>query len=157
MFDRPGLGQPERERPTTRRWRMPARQEEIPSTIQRSPEKVRRTYQKALDNAHRGYESEERAHRAAWAAVKHVAEKKGDHWELKERPGPSDEQAAREGEAARRGEASTHGGINATKPKAQLYEDAKRAGIRGRSEMTKKELVEALERDSRRKTARRRR
>jgi hypothetical protein len=29
--------------------------------------------------------------------VKHVAEKKGDRWELKGEPGPSDEQAARSG------------------------------------------------------------
>jgi Rho termination factor, N-terminal domain len=41
----------------------------------------------------------------------------------------------------------------ADKSKRELYEDARRAGIEGRSEMTKGELVEALERHSRRETA----
>jgi cation transport regulator ChaB len=66
----------------------PARDEELPSTLARSPAQVRRTYEEALDNAHRQYGDEERAHRTAWAAVKHIAEKKGDHWELKDEPGP---------------------------------------------------------------------
>jgi len=132
---------------------MPARDEELPSTLERSPAKVRRTYGEALDNAHRQYGDEERAHRTAWAAVKHIAEKKGDHWELKDEPGPSDEQAARGGRFAREGRGETHGGVNANKSKRELYEDAKRAGIEGRSEMIKEELVEALERHSRRETA----
>jgi len=133
---------------------MPVKDEELPSTIERSPEKVRRTYEEALDAAHEQYKGDEqRAHRTAWAAVKHIAEKKGDHWELKERPGPSDEQAARGGRFARERPAETHGGVNARKSKGELYEDAKRAGIEGRSKMTKEELVDALERHSRRETA----
>ena len=133
---------------------MPARDEDLPSTLERSPAKVRRTYEEALDAAHQQYEGdEERAHRTAWAAVKHIAEKKGDHWELKDEPGPSDEQAARGGRFARERTAETHGGIDANKTKRELYEDASRAGIEGRSAMTKEELVEALERHSRRETA----
>ena len=130
---------------------MPASKEKLPSTLERSPKKVRDTYEKTLDSAHEEYGSEERAHRTAWAAVKHVAEKKGDHWEPKARKGPSDAQAAKGGRAARRG-GRTHGGINANKPKSQLYEDAKRAGIEGRSNMTKQQLVEALEKHSERAT-----
>jgi cation transport regulator ChaB len=68
----------------------PARDEDLPSTLERSPAKVRRTYEEALDNALQEYGDEERAHRTAWAAVKHIAEKKGDHWELKDEPGQSD-------------------------------------------------------------------
>jgi cation transport regulator ChaB len=131
---------------------MPAKNEDLPSTLERSPRKVQRTYEKALDNAHEEYGSEERAHRTAWAAVKHVAEKQGDHWEPKKRKGPSDRQAARSGAAARRG-GETHGGVNANKPKQELYEDAKRAGIEGRSRMNRRQLVEALEKHSRRQTA----
>jgi cation transport regulator ChaB len=136
---------------------MPARKEDIPSTLERSPEKVRRTYEETLDRAHEQYDSEERAHRTAWAAVKHVAEKKGDHWEPKDEYGPSDEQAARSGAPARRGEGETHGGVDAGKTKQELYEDAREAGIEGRSKMDKDELVDALERFSRRETARARR
>lgn len=133
---------------------MPARNEDLPSTLERSPKKVQRTYEEALDSAHEQYDSEQRAHRVAWSAVKHGAEKQGDHWEPKERRGPSDAQAAKGGGPARRGEADTHGGIDAGKSKAELYEDAKQAGIEGRSTMDKEELVEALERHSDRATAR---
>jgi cation transport regulator ChaB len=60
---------------------MPARDEDLPSTLERSPAKVRRTYEKTLDAALEQYEGdEERAHRTAWDSVKHIAEKKGDHW-----------------------------------------------------------------------------
>jgi cation transport regulator ChaB len=131
---------------------MPAQKEELPRTIKRSPPKVQRTYMKALDNAHEQYGDEERAHRTAWDAVKHVAEKKGDHWEVKDEAGPSDPQSAKRGPAARRG-GKTYGGVDITKPKGELYEDARAAGIRGRSNMSKQELAEALARHSRRETA----
>ena len=123
---------------------MPTEKEDLPSTLQRSPRKVQRTYAKTLDSAEETYDSEERAHRTAWNAVKHVAEKQGDHWELKDEPGPSD---------APERDAETHGGIDATKTKDELLEDAREAGIEGRSTMDKAELVGALERHSRRATA----
>ena len=135
---------------------MPAKKEDLPSTLERSPSKVRRTYEMTLDSAQDQYDSESRAHRTAWSAVKHVAEKKGDHWELKDEPGPSDEQAARTGAAARRG-GPTKGGVDAMKPKSELYADAQAAGIEGRSKMSKEELADALERHSRRETDRARR
>ena len=131
-------------------------EDDLPGTLQRSPDKVKRTYAKTLESAEETYDSEERAQRTAWASVKHVAEKKGDHWELKDEPGPSDAQAEKTGAAARRG-GETRGGIDANKPKAELYEDAKEAGIEGRSTMTKDELAKALERHSRRETDRARR
>ena len=89
---------------------------------------------------------EERAHRTAWASVKHIAEKKGDHWELKDEKGPSDPQAARGGKAARDNPRETAGGVNANKTKAELEEDAREADIPGRSKMNKDELVDALKR-----------
>jgi cation transport regulator ChaB len=136
---------------------MPVSQEGLPSTLERSPDKVKRTYMEALDAAHRQYGDEERAHRTAWAAVKHIAEKNGDRWVLKDRKGPSDPQAALGGARARRGERHTHGGVNENKPKRELYEEARRAGIEGRSQMSKHELAEALERTYRRQTERSRR
>jgi cation transport regulator ChaB len=126
---------------------MPAKKDEpdIPSTLLRSAKKVQDTYEKTLEAAEETYDGdEERAHRTAWSAVKHVAEKKGDHWELKDEKGPSDPPGA---------ESETHGGIDASKTKAQLMDDARAAGIEGRSKMDKDQLVDALEKHSRRETA----
>lgn len=132
---------------------MPTRKEDIPSTLERSPKKVRDTYAEALDSAHESYDSEERAHRTAWAAVKHVAEKKGDHWEPKDEKGPSDPQAAKGGRSARESSSRTYGGVDASRSKEDLYEEAKEAGIGGRSKMSKRELAEALQRANDRETA----
>jgi cation transport regulator ChaB len=132
---------------------MPTKKEDLPSPIARSPKKVRDTYAKTLDSAHETYDSEERAHRTAYSAVKHIAEKKGDRWELKDEKGPSDPQAARGGRAARDRPRTTYGGVDASKPKQALYEDAKKAGIEGRSKMSKEELADALRKHSERETA----
>src|SRR5437763_9757800 len=120
---------------------MPAKNEELPGTLERSPRKVQRTYEKTLDSAHEEYGSEERAHRTAFAAVKHIAEKRGDHWELKDEPGPSDPQAAQGGAAARKRPRSTHGGVDVEgNSKQELYERAKALDVPGRSNMSKAEL-----------------
>ena len=133
---------------------MPSDEEELPSTIERSPRKVQRTYAKTLDSAHEQYDSEERAHRTAFAAVKHVAEKTGDHWELKDEQGPSDPQSAQGGRQARDRPKESYGGVDASRPKAELYEQAKAAGIEGRSNMDKQELAKALLKRNDRETAR---
>src|SRR3954452_10020255 len=132
---------------------MPAKKEDLPGTIERSPKKVRDTYEKTLDSAHEQYDSEERAHRTAYSAVKHVAEKKGDHWELKDEKGPSDPQAERGGRAARDRPQETYRGVDANKSKQALYDDAKQAGIEGRSDMNKAELAKALQKHSERESA----
>jgi cation transport regulator ChaB len=124
---------------------MPTTREDIPDTIKRSPKKVQRTYAKALDSAHEEYDSEERAHRTAWAAVKHVAKKTGDHWELKDRKGPSDPQARQGGRQARDRPRKTAGGIDVEgSTRDELYERAKELKISGRSQMSKRELAEAV-------------
>src|ERR671932_25846 len=103
---------------------MPTKKDDLPSTLQRSPKKVQDTYAKTLDSAHETYDSEERAHRAAWSSVKHVAEKKGDHWEPKAEKGPSDPQAARSGREARESAGETYGGVDASRSKDELYAQA---------------------------------
>jgi cation transport regulator ChaB len=126
---------------------MPAKKEDLPGTLERSPKKVQKTYEETLDSAHEQYDSEERAHRTAWSAVKHVAEKRGDHWELKDEPGPSDPQAAQSGEAARDRPRKTYGGVDVeSSTKEELYERAKALDIDGRSGMSKTELAEAIAR-----------
>jgi cation transport regulator ChaB len=126
---------------------MPAK-EELPSTLRRSPAKAQRTWSEAHDSAVQTYGEGERAHRTAFAALKHSFEKVGDHWEPKARKGPSDAQAARR--TARQG--ATAEGVDANASKQHLYDIAKRLDIRGRSTMSKRELVEAVKKANRRAT-----
>ncbi len=129
---------------------MPAR-EEMPSTIQRSPKKAQRLWSKAHDSAVESYGEGERAHRTAFAALKHEFEKVGDHWEAKRGKGPSDSQARRSTPTSRRG-GKTAGGVDANASKAHLYEVARKLDISGRSTMSKGELVKAIGRENTRRT-----
>ncbi|HET9650472.1 MAG TPA: ChaB family protein [Microlunatus sp.] len=126
------------------------REDELPSTLQRSGEKAQRTFTKAHDAAAEQYGDEERAHRVAYSALKHTYEKVGDRWEPKEEAGPSDAQA----EGGVDTDRPTAGGVDANASKEHLYELAQRVDIEGRSTMTKAELVEALQRANDRSTAR---
>ncbi|NUT52267.1 MAG: cation transport regulator ChaB, partial [Saccharothrix sp.] len=127
----------------------PGRQE-LPSTVARSPKKAQRTWIKAHDSAVETYGEGERAHRTAFSALKHSFEKVGDHWEPKREKGPSDEQAERSTPA----EGETAGGVDAHASKQHLYDIAKRLKIEGRSQMSKDELVDAIEKANNRETAR---
>ena len=76
----------------------------------------------------------------------------GDHWEPKARPGPSDEQSARGG-AASSVQYPLAEGVDANASKRHLRDVARRLDIGGRSSMTKEELVAAIVRENRRRTA----
>jgi cation transport regulator ChaB len=127
---------------------MPAR-EELPSTLVRSAKDAQETWIKAHDSAVETYGEGERAHRTAFAALKHSFEKVGDHWERKAEKGPSDAQA-RKG-TPKRGE--TAEGVDANASKEHLYKTAARLGVKGRSKMNKGELVDAIKKANRRATA----
>lgn len=129
------------------------REDELPSTLQRSDAKAQRTFAKAHDAAAEEYGDEERAHRVAYSALKHTHEKVGDHWEPKDHKGPSDKQA----EGGRDTDRDTAGGVDANASKKHLYEVAKRLDVRGRSTMNKDELVTAIERANDRASDRSRR
>jgi cation transport regulator ChaB len=119
--------------------------EEMPSTIKRSPSEAQRTWAKTHDSAVDTYGDGERAHRTAFSALKHSFEKVDDHWEPKDDKGPSDPRAARGGKAAREGKGETFGGVDFYgNSKAELYDRAKKLGVRGRSKMSKQELAEAI-------------
>ena len=128
-------------------------QDRLPSTLDRSEEHAQAIYTESLESAEKvkGHEGDQQyAHRVAFAAVKHSYEKVGDHWEPKDAKGPSDERAESggphpEGESAQ--------GVDANASKAHLLDLAKRADIRGRSRMSKGELVNALEKSNDRATA----
>ncbi len=122
---------------------MPTSKEDLPGTLKRSPKKAQETYAKALDSAHEQYGDEERAHRTAYAALKHSFEKVGDHWEPKDEKGPSDAQA----EGGRDTNRKTAGGVDVNgHSKRELYDRAKDLGVAGRSTMTKEELGRAIAR-----------
>jgi len=135
----------------------PAQRDRLPSTLLRSPAEAQETYIHTLESAERTHGDGEAAHRIALSALKHSFEKVGDHWEPKEHKGPSDRQAARSGPAARRNGAPTAGGVDANASKAHLIDLARQLDVRGRSGMTKAELVEAIDRANRRSSARARR
>jgi cation transport regulator ChaB len=119
------------------------KKEDLPGTLKRSPRKAQDTYAETLDSAHEQYDSEERAHRTAFAAVKHSFEKVGDHWEPKKKKGPSDEHA----EGGRDGGGETAGGVDVNgHTKDELLARARKLGVRGRSTMTKAELGRAIAR-----------
>jgi len=119
---------------------MPARKD-MPSTLRRSPKKAQDTYVETHDSAVQEYGEGERAHRTAFAALKHSFEKTGDHWEPKQQKGSSDAKAA----GGRDTRAQTAGGVDANASKQHLMDLAKRLDINGRSRMNKSELVDAIQ------------
>lgn len=126
---------------------MPEDRPKLPSTLNKSAKKVQRTYQETLSSAEAEYGDEARAHRTAWASVKNVAEKIGDHWELKDETGPSDPRSKMPAQAKREGQGETFGGVDVEgNTRDQLIERARRAGIRGYSRMNKSELGRQLAR-----------
>ena len=126
---------------------------ELPSTLKKSDDKAKRTFAKAHDAAEQEYGEGERAHRVAYSALKHSYEKVGDHWEKKDKPGPSDDRAESGGPNAK---GDTAEGVNANASKKHLTEVARKLDIPGRSTMTKDDLVEAIQKANRRETRRNR-
>jgi cation transport regulator ChaB len=126
---------------------MPEDKPNIPSTLEKSADKIQRTYQETLESAEEQYDGDEaRAHRTAWASVKNVAEKRGDHWELKDETGPSDPRSKKSTEEKRQGKGETFGGVDIEgNTRDELVERAKKAGITGYSNMNKAELGRELQ------------
>jgi len=122
--------------------------DDMPSTLKRSPKKAQQTYAKTHDSAVEEYGEGERAHRTAFASLKHSFEKSGDRWEPKGKKGPSDAKAA----GGRDTKATTAGGVDANASKQHLMDQAKQLGISGRSRMTKSELVDAIQKANARST-----
>lgn len=121
------------------------RDDEMPSTIARSDKKAQRTWKEAHDSAVETYGEGERAHRTAFAALKHTHEKQGDHWVPKQEKGPSDPRAAKPTREAREGKGETYGGIDYYgHTKKEFEQRAKRLGITGYSRMRKDELVKKI-------------
>jgi cation transport regulator ChaB len=113
----------------------------MPETLKRSPKKAQDTYVAAHDSAVEQYGEGERAHRTALSAVKHSFEKVGDHWEPKDKKGPSDAKAA----GGRNTKAKTAGGVDANASKDHLLSVAERLDISGRTKMKKSDLVDAIQ------------
>lgn len=124
---------------------------ELPSTLLKSGKKAQRTFTKTYDSAMDQYQSSKRAHRVAFDALKHSFERVGDRWEAKGKRGPSDERAKSGGPNAKGKSAS---GVDANASKKHLLNVARRLDIKGRSTMRKSELVTAIKKENKNKTAR---
>ena len=123
---------------------MPGRRE-LPDTLRRSGKKAQETWIATHDSAVEQYGEGSRAHRTAFASLKHSFEKVGDKWVAKKEKGPSDPRSAMGGAAAGRGVGEAFGGVDFYgHTKDELYERAKRIGVPGRSKMSKKELARAI-------------
>lgn len=129
------------------------KKKELPSTLRKSGKKAQRTFAKAHDAAAEEYGDRERAHRVAYSTLKHKFEKVGDHWEKKDKKGPSDDRA-RSGGSDPKGK--TAEGVNANATKKHLTEVARKLDIPRRSTMNKDELASAIKKANRRETARNR-
>ena len=125
---------------------MPGKKE-LPDTIKRSPAKAQRTWIETHDSAVEQCGEGERAHRTAYASLKHSYEKVGDRWEPKDERGPSDPQSARTDTAKREHPSETFGGVDVLgHTRGELYQRAAELEIPGRSRMNKEELARAIER-----------
>jgi cation transport regulator ChaB len=132
--------------------------DDMPSTVARSDEKARRTWQETHDSAVEQYGEGERAHRTAFASLKHTYEKSGDRWVPKKEKGASDPRSRQPTARARAGVGKTFGGIDYYgHTKKEFEQRARELGITGYSRMRKEELVEAIERREKGEEARRRR
>jgi cation transport regulator ChaB len=124
---------------------MPIRKD-LPGTLERSPKKAQETFTKTHDSAVEQYGEGERAHRTAFAALKHSFEKVGDHWVPKKERGPSDPRSAQSTAGKRAGRGETFGGVDFYgHTKEELYRRARALGVKGRSTMDKRELARAID------------
>src|ERR671933_2571341 len=119
----------------------PAR-DDLPSTIRKSDQRAQDIFTKTHDSAVETYGEGERAHRTAYAALKHEYRKSGDRWVPKGHRGPSDPQA----KGGRDTHRMTAGGydVGPQATLAVLREEARELKIPGRSRMNKDELKRAI-------------
>lgn len=115
---------------------------DIPQTILRSDKHAQKIWKKTHDSAVETYGEGGRAHRVAFASLKHQYEKKGDRWVKKAESGPSDPQAARgpttDKKSTDKDRAPTGGG-KVAKTEGEAREKVKEA---------RKEAAEARKRDA---------
>ena len=121
----------------------------LPSTLERSSKKAQDAYEQTLENAEKTYGGdEERAHRVAWASVKHSFEKIGDHWEPKAERDPSD---PRSEEGGPNPSGASYGGVDIEgKTRDELLEEGRKLGAYVTTHMTKAELAEEIQRANQR-------
>src|SRR3954447_500238 len=121
------------------------KESELPKTLRPSPAKAQRQFAKTHDSAAEQYGEGERAHRTAYASLKHNFEKVGDHWEPKDEPGPSDSRSKQSTKGKQQGKGETFGGVDVEgNSKQELYDRARKLDIDGRSNMSKRELAKAI-------------
>jgi hypothetical protein len=128
--------------------------DDVPSTVARSDDKAVRTYKKTLESAEESYGDDERAHRTAYASLKHTHEKVGDRWEPKEHKGPSDPQAAQGAPRSLDRPKSTAQGVDANASERHLEDVARRLDVADPQHLDRADLVKAIEKANERVTRR---
>jgi hypothetical protein len=126
--------------------------DDVPSTVARSDDKAVRTYKKTLESAEESYGDGERAHRTAYASLKHTHEKVGDRWEPKEHRGPSDPQAAQGAPESLEHPRGTAAGVDANASDRHLRDVAHRLGVADPQRLDRSGLVAAIEKANERET-----
>ena len=125
------------------------KQDELPSTLQRSPKKAQRTFTKAYDAAADQYGSRSGPTRWRGRRSSTPTRRSATTGRRRSSMGPSDEQAER----GRNTNPKTKGGVDANATKTHLLKVAQSLGVSGRSTMKKKELVDAIQKANNKKTA----
>jgi hypothetical protein len=114
----------------------------MPNTIRRSDTRAQEIYAKTYDSAVESYGEGERAHRTAFASLKHEYCESGDRWVPRGHRGPSDPQAKGGYQTHRMTAGGYDVGPNATLK--ELRQQASELKIRGCSKMSRDELERAI-------------
>lgn len=117
-------------------------EQDLPSTIARSDKRAQDIFIKTHEAAVQTYGEGERAHRTAYASLKHEYRKSGDRWVPKGHRGASDPQAEGGYGTHRKTAGGYDVGVGATL--GELRQEARELGIAGRSKMNKAELKQAV-------------
>ena len=112
---------------------------------------ISRVDRKTHDGAVETYGEGERAHRVAYASLKHSFEKRGDRWVPKKQKGPSDPRSTQSTRGAIEGKGKTYGGLDYFgHTKQELLDIGRGMGAHVSTHMTKDEVADAIVRQQKR-------
>ena len=126
--------------------------DDVPSTIARSDDKAVRTYKKTLESAEDSYGEGERAHRAAYGALKHPTRRWATTGSRRSRPGRRTRSPSKRRPTRWSGRRKRRTGSTPRASKAHLVEVARKLGVTGATRKRKDELVDEIRKANARAT-----